>query len=83
MAGQGAMSRPGAVLGGGRVVRDREEDARPRRLPKERYGGAGRDLERWRRTALPVAVDLEVGERGGASAGASPPPAQAPGSLPC
>ena len=46
------------LAGRARVVEDAEEDARARRLLAEKYGGPGRDLERWRRTALPVAVDL-------------------------
>ena len=46
------------LAGRARVVEDAAEDARARRLLIEKYGGPGRDLERWRRTALAVAVDF-------------------------
>ena len=47
--------------GTGRVVEDPEEDALARRLLLEKYEPkyAG-DLSDWGRTALPVAVDIEV-----------------------
>ena len=45
--------------GSGRVVEDPEEDALARRLLVDKYRRGG-DLSRWGRTALPVAVDLEI-----------------------
>jgi deazaflavin-dependent oxidoreductase (nitroreductase family) len=52
----GGISRTGRA----RVVEDVDEDALARRLLfgkySSRYGG---DLENWRRTAQPIAVDLE------------------------
>ena len=55
--------RIGEVIepGRARVVENPDEDARARQLVfekySERYSG---DLENWRRTALPVAVDLQL-----------------------
>ncbi len=45
--------------GSGRVVEDPEEDALARRLLVDKYR-RGDELSRWGRTALPVAVDLDV-----------------------
>ena len=47
--------------GAGRVVEDPEEDALARRLLVGKYRGGSGDLAKWGRTALPVAVDLDVG----------------------
>jgi deazaflavin-dependent oxidoreductase (nitroreductase family) len=45
--------------GRARIIVDAEEDERARALVHEKYAGSyGGDLSRWRRTALPVAVDL-------------------------
>jgi deazaflavin-dependent oxidoreductase (nitroreductase family) len=45
--------------GRARIVADREEDARARRLLLDKYSaGYSGDLSSWGRTALPVAVDL-------------------------
>lgn len=44
--------------GGARVVEDAEEDELARRLLVEKYEGTPGSLSGWRRTALPVAVDL-------------------------
>ncbi len=44
--------------GSARVVEDGEEDERARRLLVEKYEEAPGSLSNWRRTALPVAVDL-------------------------
>ena len=45
--------------GSARIVTDRDEDARARRLLLEKYtAGYSGDLSSWGRTALPVAVDL-------------------------
>jgi deazaflavin-dependent oxidoreductase (nitroreductase family) len=45
--------------GHARIVADPEEDERARALVHDKYAGSyGGDLSRWRRTALPVAVDL-------------------------
>jgi hypothetical protein len=46
--------------GSGRVVERTGEEALARSLPLEKYQRDGRSLERWRRTALPVAVDLKI-----------------------
>ncbi len=46
--------------GSGRVVEDPEEDALARRLLVDKYRRGDDDLSRWGRTALPVAVDLEI-----------------------
>jgi deazaflavin-dependent oxidoreductase (nitroreductase family) len=47
--------------GSGRVVADAAEAGLARRLLLAKYGpGYGGDLSGWGRTALPVAVDLEV-----------------------
>jgi deazaflavin-dependent oxidoreductase (nitroreductase family) len=46
--------------GRGRLVDDADEDARARELLLAKYSpGYGGDLSEWRRTALPVAVDLD------------------------
>jgi deazaflavin-dependent oxidoreductase (nitroreductase family) len=43
-----------------RVVADRDEDGQARRLLFDKYSSRyGGDLENWRRTALPIAVDLK------------------------
>jgi deazaflavin-dependent oxidoreductase (nitroreductase family) len=42
-----------------RVVRNKREDARARRLLLAKYG-SGDDLEEWGRTALPVAIELRA-----------------------
>jgi deazaflavin-dependent oxidoreductase (nitroreductase family) len=49
------------IAGRGRMVAEGEEDALARRLLLAKYepGYAG-DLSEWGRTALPVAIDLEV-----------------------
>ena len=53
--------RGGTYRGRARVVRDAAEDALARRLLLEKYAPRYRgDLTDWGRTALPVAVDLEV-----------------------
>ena len=51
----------GQVFAGrARIVTDLDEDERARTLVHDKYAGSyGGDLSRWRRTALPVAVDLE------------------------
>jgi deazaflavin-dependent oxidoreductase (nitroreductase family) len=43
-----------------RVVKDRTEDGRARRLRASKYQGwaEGRPMSQWARTALPIAVDL-------------------------
>jgi deazaflavin-dependent oxidoreductase (nitroreductase family) len=47
--------------GRARVVEDREEDAAARQLVFEKYSRSySGDLESWRETALPIAVDLEL-----------------------
>jgi deazaflavin-dependent oxidoreductase (nitroreductase family) len=46
------------LAGVARVVADRSEDATARRLVYEKYRRED-DLEEWRDTALPVAVDLD------------------------
>ena len=46
--------------GRARVVEDPEEDALARRLLVEKYAREPGSLSNWRRTALPVAVDLNV-----------------------
>jgi deazaflavin-dependent oxidoreductase (nitroreductase family) len=46
--------------GHGRIVSDRAEDERARTLVHDKYAGSyGGDLSGWRRSALPIAVDLE------------------------
>jgi deazaflavin-dependent oxidoreductase (nitroreductase family) len=51
-----------AFDGRARIVSDTQEDAVARRLLLDKYGpGYGGDLSEWGRTALPVAVDLDVG----------------------
>ena len=47
-----------------RVVEDRDEDARARRLLAAKYQGwkEGKAMSGWATTALPVALDLEAGE---------------------
>lgn len=47
--------------GRARVVDDPDEDATARRLLLEKYSKSSGDLSDWGRTALPVAVDLELG----------------------
>jgi deazaflavin-dependent oxidoreductase (nitroreductase family) len=48
------------VAGRARIVTDPDEDERARALVYDKYARSyGGDLSRWRRTALPVAVDLE------------------------
>ena len=49
--------------GRARVVEDPEEDALARELLVEKYERTAGSLASWRRTALPVAVDLAVGNR--------------------
>lgn len=45
--------------GRGRVITDHGEEARARRLVHDKYQpGYGGDLSGWRRSALPIAVDL-------------------------
>jgi hypothetical protein len=47
------------IEGRARVVDREEEDERARRLLIEKYGPRySGDLDNWRRTALPIAVDL-------------------------
>ena len=49
----------GRVAGRARIVEDPDEDARARTAVHDKYAPSyGGDLSRWRRTALPVAVDL-------------------------
>ena len=49
--------------GSARVVADPDEDALARRLLFEKYSPTySGDLKDWRHTALPIAVDLEVGD---------------------
>lgn len=51
----GEVTRPGRA----RVVEDPGEDERARRLVFDKYAARySGDLENWRRTALPVAVDF-------------------------
>jgi deazaflavin-dependent oxidoreductase (nitroreductase family) len=46
--------------GRARIVDDEGEDGRARRMLFDKYSGRyGGDLTNWRKTALPVAVDLE------------------------
>jgi len=46
--------------GHGRIVSDRAEDEHARTLVHDKYVGSyGGDLSGWRRSALPIAVDLE------------------------
>jgi deazaflavin-dependent oxidoreductase (nitroreductase family) len=47
--------------GSARVVADEREDELARRLLIEKYEGDPGSLSNWRRTALPVAVDLVAG----------------------
>lgn len=48
-----------AFAGRARIVDDPDEDERARALVHDKYAGSyGGDLTRWRRSALPVAVDL-------------------------
>jgi deazaflavin-dependent oxidoreductase (nitroreductase family) len=52
----GALTRSGRA----RVVEDVDEDALARRLLFDKYSSRyGGDLENWRRTAQPIAVDFE------------------------
>lgn len=46
--------------GRARIVEDAQEDALARRLLVEKYERSPGSLANWRRTALPVAVDLAV-----------------------
>jgi len=46
--------------GHAREARDAEEDDLARRLLVEKYESSPGRLENWRRTALPVAVDLKI-----------------------
>jgi deazaflavin-dependent oxidoreductase (nitroreductase family) len=47
--------------GNGRIVEDTEEDALSRRLLMEKYEPAySGDLSDWGRTALPIAVDIQL-----------------------
>ena len=47
--------------GKGRIVGDAVEDARARRLLLDKYSATySGDLTDWGRTALPVAIDLEI-----------------------
>jgi hypothetical protein len=46
--------------GRARVVEGGEEDELARRLLVEKYEGSPGSLSNWRRTALPVAVDLRL-----------------------
>jgi deazaflavin-dependent oxidoreductase (nitroreductase family) len=56
------VTRPGRA----RVVEDPGEDRRARALLFDKYAPRyGGDLENWRRTALPVAVDLDAAQPGG------------------
>ncbi len=49
----------GVFAGRARIVDDEAEDERARALVHDKYATSyGGDLSRWRRTALPVAVDL-------------------------
>ena len=48
------------VSGRAREARDAEEDELARRLLVEKYESSPGRLENWRRTALPVAVDLST-----------------------
>ena len=50
----------GRFAGQARVVTDRVEDERARAIVHEKYARSySGDLSRWRRSALPIAVDLE------------------------
>lgn len=44
--------------GHARIVEEAEEDRLARQLLVDKYG-EGRDLTNWRRTALPIAIDLD------------------------
>ena len=48
------------IEGNARVVEDTGEDELARRLLVEKYESRPGSLSNWRRTALPVAVDLAV-----------------------
>ena len=51
----GGLTRPGRA----RIVEEPEEDEMARRLLFDKYSKSySRDLDDWRRTALPIAVDL-------------------------
>jgi deazaflavin-dependent oxidoreductase (nitroreductase family) len=50
----------GSFEGHARVVEEAEEDALARQLLVEKYERRPGSLSNWRRTALPVAVDLAV-----------------------
>jgi deazaflavin-dependent oxidoreductase (nitroreductase family) len=68
---------PRLFLGRARIVEDAVEDERARRLVHDKYAQSCRgDLSHWRRSALPVAVDLrdEVSHLDGAVGGPDNPP---------
>lgn len=49
--------------GSGRIIADPDEQARARWAVFDKYSRSNRGLERWRDTALPVAVDLDPTRR--------------------
>ncbi len=49
--------------GQARVVEDPKEDALARRLLVEKYERTPGSLANWKRTALPVAVDLTISDQ--------------------
>jgi hypothetical protein len=50
----------GVFAGRARIVQNEQEDERARVLVHDKYAGSyGGELGRWRRSALPVAVDLQ------------------------
>ncbi len=50
----------GRFEGRGRIVAEAEEDERARTLVHDKYAGSySGDLSGWRRSALPIAIDLE------------------------
>ena len=52
----GGVTEPGRA----RVVEDRDEDEQARELLFDKYSARySGDLENWRRTALPIAVDFD------------------------
>jgi deazaflavin-dependent oxidoreductase (nitroreductase family) len=57
-----------SLEGRGRTVADPDEEASARRLLYEKYSPTySGDLAEWRDSALPIAVDLDVGEGGSRS----------------
>ena len=57
--------RPGQFAGRARIVTDTAEDERARAAVHDKYaGGYSGDLTAWRRSALPVAVDLNSHHEG-------------------